>query len=455
MATIDSNIALGVKPLQIENPMNQYAAMSQIQNAQNQNALAQFQLSSAKRAEESQNALSDVYKNAYDPATGKVDNNLLVKGLAERGAGHLIPKVQQDILAREKEAATLKKTNVETTGLEFKQRIEKANKAISDIAALSSPQDAIAGIDRHLANGDIDQVKADQLKQSIAQAPNFSAWRKTTLVNILDAKDNLEQQNREGQLKVSQGNLAVNQGQLAIAQNRANREQTMGTIPAGYRLSKDGTTLEAMPGGPTTVALPPKELQKREASFPQATSAVKAIETKSDSFINDLKKLRDHPGLNQITGIAAGRLPAITGEGRAAQALYDKIVAKGGFQALQDLRDASKTGGALGNVSNQEGKQLTASFAAINRVQDAKDVRAAIDQAIGDVEGTKTRVREAYNQTYEYKNGANPTTAPVAPTPTNPASNGLSTNVTTPDGKVFTFPTPEAAALFKQKTGIQ
>ena len=414
MATIDSNIALGVKPLQVENPMNQYAALSQIQNAQNQNALAQFQLSSAKRAEESQNALSDVYKNAYDQSTGKLDNNLLIKGLAERGAGHLIPKVQQDILAREKEAAMLKKTTVETTGLEFKQKIEKANKAISDIAALSNPQDAIAGIDRHLANGDIDQVKADQLKQSIAQAPNFSAWRKTTLVNILDAKDNLEQQDRENQLKVSQGNLAVNQGQLAIAQNKANREQTMGTIPAGYRLSKDGATLEAMPGGPTTVALPPKEIQKREASFPQATSAVKAIETKSDSFINDLKKLRDHPGLNQITGIAAGRLPAVTSEGRAAQALYDKIVAKGGFQALQDLRDASKTGGALGNVSNQEGKQLTASFAAINRVQDAKDVRAAIDQAIGDVEGTKTRVREAYNQTYEYKNSNSPST-PVAP----------------------------------------
>jgi hypothetical protein len=414
MATIDSNIALGVKPLQVENPMNQYAALSQIQNAQNQNALAQFQLSTAKRAEESQNALSDVYKNAYDPATGKVNNELIVKGLAERGAGYLIPKVQQDILAREKEAATLKKTTVETTGLEFKQKMEKANKAISDIAALTSPQEAIAGVERHLANGDIDQVKADQLKQSIAQAPNFSTWRKTTLINILDAKDNLEQQNKEGQLKVSQGNLAVNQGQLAIAQNRANREQTMGTIPAGYRLAADGKTLEAMPGGPTTVALPPKEIQKREASFPQATSAVKAIETKSDSFINDLKKLRDHPGLNQITGIAAGRLPAITGEGRAAQALYDKIVAKGGFQALQDLRDASKTGGALGNVSNQEGKQLTASFAAINRVQDAKDVRAAIDQAIGDVEGTKTRVREAYNQTYEYKNSNTPST-PAAP----------------------------------------
>jgi hypothetical protein len=152
--------------------------------------------------------------------------------------------------------------------------------------------------------------------------------------------------------------------------------------------------------------LPPKEIQKREAALPAATAAIKGFETKSDSFIKDLEKLRDHPGLGQITGIAAGRLPGVTADGRAAQALYDKIVAKGGFQALQDLRDASKTGGALGNVSNQEGKQLAASFAAIQRTQDADDVRAAIDQAIGDVQGSKTRMREAYDATYSYKRPA-------------------------------------------------
>jgi hypothetical protein len=78
-------------------------------------------------------------------------------------------------------------------------------------------------------------------------------------------------------------------------------------------------------------------------------------------------------------------------------------MAKGGFQALQDLRDASKTGGALGNISNQEGKQLTSSFAAIDRRQDAPDVKAAIDGAIASVEGARTRTREAYDSTYSYK----------------------------------------------------
>jgi len=90
------------------------------------------------------------------------------------------------------------------------------------------------------------------------------------------------------------------------------------------------------------------------------------------------------------------------------------VVAKGGFQALQDLRDASKTGGALGNVSNQEGKQLTASFSAIDRRQDAKDVQAAIDTAIADVQGARARMREAYDMTYSYKADAPTPRAPGA-----------------------------------------
>jgi hypothetical protein len=172
---------------------------------------------------------------------------------------------------------------------------------------------------------------------------------------------------------------------------------------------------EALRGRMTPAAamesLSPKEIQTREAALPQATAAVKGFASKSESFVKDLLALRDHPGLSQITGIAAGRLPGITADGRAAQALYDKVVAKGGFQALQDMRDASKTGGALGNVSNQEGKQLTASFAAIDRRQDAPDVQAAIDEAVASIEGAKVRMREAYDSTYAYKAGSAPAAA--------------------------------------------
>jgi len=177
-------------------------------------------------------------------------------------------------------------------------------------------------------------------------------------------------------------------------------------------ISKNMTPAAALEG------LSPKEIQKREASYPQATTSVKAIEKNTDNLIKDLKTLRDHPGLNSITGIAAGRLPGLTSDGRAAQALYDKIIAKGGFQVLQDMREASKTGGALGNVSDKEGAQLKSAFEAIDRKQDAADVRKALDAAISTAEGSKVRVRESYDMTYDYKNqGKAPTGAVDANNP--------------------------------------
>ena len=159
--------------------------------------------------------------------------------------------------------------------------------------------------------------------------------------------------------------------------------------------------------------LTPKERQTREAKYPQATSAVKTFENTSDTLVTDLEKLAKHPGLSSITGIAAGRLPGITKEGREAEALFDKIVARGGFQELQTMRQASPTGGALGNVSNQEGAQLRQAFAALDRRQDAPSVRNAITDAIAQIRAAKENIRGAYDLTYEYKQKTGAAPAPA------------------------------------------
>ena len=48
---VDPNIAMGYRGVELQNPLAQYGQMAAIQNAQNQNALAQFQLGAAQRAE--------------------------------------------------------------------------------------------------------------------------------------------------------------------------------------------------------------------------------------------------------------------------------------------------------------------------------------------------------------------------------------------------------------------
>lgn len=63
---IDTNIALGVKPIQIENPLAQYNQLAQIQNARNQNALSQLQMREAEATAQERNALRQLDPTSQD-----------------------------------------------------------------------------------------------------------------------------------------------------------------------------------------------------------------------------------------------------------------------------------------------------------------------------------------------------------------------------------------------------
>lgn len=167
--------------------------------------------------------------------------------------------------------------------------------------------------------------------------------------------------------------------------------------------------------------LTPKQIQQLELKFPQATNAVKTFESKAESLEKDLKRLAEHPGLSGISGLIYGRTPALTKDARAAEALYNSIIARGGFNELQSMRSASPTGGALGNVSNQENQYLRDAFAPIKLTQDTADLKKALLDAANSVAGSKQRIRETYDMTYEYrKNRGGATSAP--------ASGGVDTN---------------------------
>jgi hypothetical protein len=100
---IDSSIALGVRPLQLENPLSMYGTVANIQNAQNQNALAQYTLAAARRGEESENALNKAYMEAYNPQTGQIDLPTLRGKIATAGVGSKLPAIEKQLAEVEKE----------------------------------------------------------------------------------------------------------------------------------------------------------------------------------------------------------------------------------------------------------------------------------------------------------------------------------------------------------------
>jgi hypothetical protein len=218
--------------------------------------------------------------------------------------------------------------------------------------------------------------------------------------------------------EISRGGTLVNAKGEVIARGLAPEAPPMEKIVDKFGNVKLVPRSEAAGQTPASefIGVSPKELQKREAVYPQATQAVKGFETKSDQFIKELEKLRDDPGLANITGPVFGRTPSVTREGSRAQSTYDKIFAKGGFQALQDMREMSKTGGALGNVSNEEGRRLEKSVVGgLDRTQNIADVKQGIDDLIAEIRGSKARVRETYDSTYEYRANRPAAAAPAAP----------------------------------------
>ena len=410
---LDPNIALGVRPIEIANPLAQYGQVAAIQNAQNQNQLAQYQLEAAKRQDVAQNALSEAYRSAFNPQTGAVDNAMVLKSLANAGAGHMIPDVQAKLFKAEQEKAAFKKTQTETLGMEFKQRMDRATKAISDIAALNSPQEAIASIDQHLANGDIDQQKADMLKGQLAQAPSFGSWQKGMLVNILDAKERLAMTapkptatNLGGKIvfldlnpnsptfqkevvpaqtatmtpgeiasnAVAKGNLAVNQAQLVLAQENAAKPV--------FNAAIGGFVSPPTKANPQGAFMPVTGIQETK----DQQAAVKALKsagydpTTGEDNISKLIAKSTSGGLQAGTAAALaffgksteGRKAIAALEGTANQIATDLAGGKLGAGISNTDRDFIV--GALGDVSNPmktSAERLAGWTAAKNRMVSA------------------------------------------------------------------------------------
>jgi hypothetical protein len=374
---IDPNIPLQVQPLKIESPVNQLASVGEA-----------MKIGEMSRGIDTQNKLRQLYSQGIDVSTPEGFNQIASIDPATA------LKLRTDALKNQELQGNIKYKEVETKGKQLDQFRERT----ADL--IFNPSDS--NVKAHLEDG--------VLKGLLAPEQAQERWAMVSRMNPEQRKQfftnqGLKVEERAKLAEQSRHNLrteGIAGGHLQIARENQQR----GTIPSGYRMSADGKNLEAIPGGPTTVPLAPKELQAREAKYPAATTAVKTVESKADKLIADIETLKNHPGLDSITGTVYGRTPSVTADGRAAQALYDSIVARGGFQELAAMRAASPTGGALGNVSNQEGQQLKDAFGTLNRTQDAADLRKQLGRVADDVRGAKTRIREAYDMTYDYKAGA-------------------------------------------------
>jgi hypothetical protein len=416
---LDPSIAMGARLPQIsvlpESPVNAMARVEEVRGAQMANQLRALQMQQAQRESQQNELANRLYAESIGEG-GEIDYGKLMQGMAQGGMASRIPGVLEQRAATQSRAAErqLREEQVRNQQLDAAYKMLKAAtpENYAQLRAMGIARaPALAGVLPEQFDQRVIDALTGQMEQYFAVQPGGQVFSRRTGQPVGEQVPFKPEPAPQSKL------LSPEEEAQRIRIARESRPPAQPREPAApvAVLGPDGKPMlvpreQAIGMTPASAAqitaaegLTPKERQTREAKFPAANAAVKTFESTTDTLISDLKRLRSHPGLNSITGIAAGRLPGITASGREAEALLDKIMARAGFQELQNMRQASPTGGALGNVSNQEGAQLRQAAAALDRRQEAASVRKAIDDFIQQLNGSKERVREAFDLTYEYR----------------------------------------------------
>jgi hypothetical protein len=252
---LDPNISLGVRQMELANPLAQYGQIAAIQNAQNQNQLAQFQLGAAQRADLAAAAQNELYARHFDPTKGAVDVNAFVAEAAKRGQGGIIPGFLKTEAERKAAAATLKKTETEIDEKQFKLQQDKLNYGLKSLGDSPTPQDAIRKLNEGVTKGYFDFSTANSEAQKLqSMTPEqYKQYRIEKVLGLVDAKDKLGfmlpknvRQEAGGKIVTIQDNPMLAGYSQPIAGMDITKTATIGDITAQgqLKLAKDKFAFE-------------------------------------------------------------------------------------------------------------------------------------------------------------------------------------------------------------------
>lgn len=170
--------------------------------------------------------------------------------------------------------------------------------------------------------------------------------------------------------------------------------------PTGFRYKPDSDELEPIPGGPKDTA-------------PKDAARAKGAIQKADIVIGKVDEALKQVGFTStgLTGKVMGMVPGT--QAYDLDKTIDTIKAQLGFSELQAMREASPTGGALGQVAVIELQMLQSTVASLEHGQSEAQIRRALGQVKKHFENWKNAVQQAQGE-----GQPTPTPAP-SPSPNN------------------------------------
>ena len=321
---LNTNIPMGVQPIQLADPLAQYSKVIAIQGAQQQNALAQQQMAEYERARAEEEGLRN-YLSQSDLAKPETRAGLTRFGKTGLAYGKALSEQDTARLAQQKTEMELK-TARKKFGDDLKRNLS-ANPSNENVVAwgqdaviqgIYTPQEVESTVAQLLALPPAERVRvlaqsgasASELKPTmtpqnlggtvqIMQTPAFGGTASVVpgSVNKVTMTPAQIEQNR-----IAQDNLRVSQGQLFVAQQRlANEGQGVtyqqdasgnivalptkikaGDVPRGRTVIAPGEGMSPMAGKPSEAAA------KETASINQQRAIIKgaldAIDKNPNAF---------------------------------------------------------------------------------------------------------------------------------------------------------------------------
>lgn len=398
----------------------------------------EMQAAAQQSAMQRQNALASI-SQGFGPDAAKNYQKLVTGGYLPEAQAYL---KQMDASAQARAAAD--KTGVEAQAGQFKLQTSKRDQQLQMIAAMGSPEEGIAILNQQVQAGAVKPEVAGVLSRMIQADPQWK--QKMIMMTIEPGKasellmPHLQTLDAGGQ-KIQQSvdrmtGVPTNTGSTAVTNTPYQTGQLANTVRGQDRQAADnaasravqmrGQTLsDARARDFNAVQVAANDIKRSEVQ--QAKDLTKNSQVASfDTMLGTLDRLSNHPGLKRSVGVM-GALPTMPGSDSANfQAELNTFQSQAFLPMVAQLK-------GMGALSDAEGKKLTAAVGALDLKMGEPAFRESVGRIIEDMSAARERLSGVPR---------------AAPPPASPNT------VRTRGGKVFTFPTAEAAAAFKREAGL-
>lgn len=150
-----------------------------------------------------------------------------------------------------------------------------------------------------------------------------------------------------------------------------------------------------------STAISPKSKEQLLIEQPKATAATEYALGSTRRIRNTINRILDNPNFSSAFGKDGVLLSYIPNtEAASAAAELDTLKNQLFVEGITDMRNASQTGAAVGNVTEKEGSRFENLKGSLQQKKKFKDIVAELERIDKEMDLAEKRISNAYNRTY-------------------------------------------------------